>query len=546
MEFNQLEETPMNKIEAEIYKEGNETNDISTQEESPQNPPLTLNEINEKMKTLIELVEIFQKEKSDLVNRVASLESDNKDLKEENAEITTKITAVESDNKALKTRVFIVEKKMWELESLIIRNNINVDLLANRDSLKTIVLIISFNLGVTKIKDIKTISKNLTYNKKFTKLLLAVLEQLNILLHPAQLPWRKGAKDEQSQSLNESEKANTSGEKDKPNLNKEKIIKKIIFVECIHFIVCYIDNIVHPPEESNKNIINDTDSDIYSKLINQRTQETLKRGLIQFFENPKTIEELTEFMQKSKEKKKEECELKIEEGKKENKICEEKLVTKEEDKKAKNDGKIDTKNDQAKIMEGMSKNENKNLEEQDIDIKERKTENKESKEIQENKEQKKTNGEETMKERYKDSSEQDTKTQKKDKKISLKIGEEANEENANNITKENEEIKRTNILRNDNGCVGRESTIYFENYDKPKNLAYLQNKNYYEKLNRKNDYINQFFIQYLFDPGEEEYSGLKTNYQEFLENINEELTEFNNLETEVKPLELIQKLKWLS
>ena len=58
--------------------------------------------------------------------------------------------------------------------------------------------------------------------------------------------------------------------------------------------------------------------------------------------------------------------------------------------------------------------------------------------------------------------------------------------------------------------------------------------------------LKSFFIQYLFDPGEEEYSGLKTNYQEFLENINEELTEFNNLETEVKPLELIQKLKWLS
>ena len=46
-------------------------------------------------------------------------------------------------------------KRVDALESLIIRNNINVDLLANRDSLKTILLMFSVNLNVTKIEEIK-------------------------------------------------------------------------------------------------------------------------------------------------------------------------------------------------------------------------------------------------------------------------------------------------------------------------------------------------------------------------------------------------------
>ena len=40
------------------------------------------------------------------------------------------------------------------------------------------------------------------------------------------------------------EKEKTKTEEDK-NYNDLKNIKKIIFVECIHFIVCCIDNIVH-------------------------------------------------------------------------------------------------------------------------------------------------------------------------------------------------------------------------------------------------------------------------------------------------------------
>jgi hypothetical protein len=47
-----------------------------------------------------------------------------------------KFNSLLDDNLEFKTRVEILEKKYDALESLVIRNNINVDLLANRDSLK--------------------------------------------------------------------------------------------------------------------------------------------------------------------------------------------------------------------------------------------------------------------------------------------------------------------------------------------------------------------------------------------------------------------------
>ena len=85
-------------------------------------------------------------------------------------------------------------------------------------------------------------------------------------------------------------------EKNKPldEEDKNKIKKQLIFVECIHFIVCTIDNIVHTPEEKENNE--------FSRITGNRSKEILERCLIQFFENPKTIDDLNAMMKRFNDK----------------------------------------------------------------------------------------------------------------------------------------------------------------------------------------------------------------------------------------------------
>ncbi len=167
-----------------------------------------------------------------LFNRINQLTQDISDLKSQNKNIQDNNKMLNNENILVKKRLRTTEKRLDALESLIIRNNINMDLLANRDSLKTILLMFSVSLNNTE-----TLSQE----------------------------------------------------------EKEKIKNQLIFVECIHFIVCSIDNIVHPEEEEEK-------TDIYSKLIGRRSKEKLQESLIQFFENPKTMEELSSLINNLKNK----------------------------------------------------------------------------------------------------------------------------------------------------------------------------------------------------------------------------------------------------
>jgi len=114
-----------------------------------------------------------------------------------------------------------------------------------------------------------------------------------------------------------------------------------------------------------------------------------------------------------------------------------------------------------------------------------------------------------------------------------------NEQNINEIKEEkiNEEF-------NDQ----KEENIYtFENYDSPKNTAYLKNNYYYKKLKGKNNYEKEFFIQYLFNPNLKSFSNTKLaiNYESFNNYLENVTNEFQTL-TGLKPLDLIEKLKWIS
>ena len=102
--------------------------------------------------------------------------------------------------------------------------------------------------------------------------------------------------------------------------------------------------------------------------------------------------------------------------------------------------------------------------------------------------------------------------------------------------------------RNEEFNDQKEENIYtFENYDSPKNTAYLKNNYYYKKLKGKNNYEKEFFIQYLFNPNLKSFSNTKLaiNYESFNNYLENVFNEFQSL-TGLKPLDLIEKLKWIS
>lgn len=146
---------------------------------------------------------------------------------------------------------------MLDQQLIIKRNNIKVVLLTNGDSLKSILLLLSFNLGVTNEDEMKKISNKLICKKKFTALVASVLKRLDELLNQISF-LRAGIG-----------KATTLSKE-----MRESYMNKIKFAECIHFIVCSIDNIVHFEKEVNEGF--------YSKVIGNRGEDVLKKTLIHF------------------------------------------------------------------------------------------------------------------------------------------------------------------------------------------------------------------------------------------------------------------------
>ena len=235
-------------------------------------------ELIQKVETVENTNTNLKSSNEELIQKVKTIETNNTDLKTSNKKLTKQVEIIETSNTEMKKKLERMEndnneikRKITELEVLIVRNNINIDLLANRDSLKSLLLILSINLGYSTNNDIIKDSKILKYKEKFSNLVFNVLSKLSSNL---QTPFSRAGIT--------------------PILSDIDTYKKyIIFVECIDFIVLSIDNIVHPPNDQ-------TDEDVFSKLVGKRNIATLDEGLIHFFKNPKSIKELIEITKKEK------------------------------------------------------------------------------------------------------------------------------------------------------------------------------------------------------------------------------------------------------
>ena len=206
-------------------------------------------------------------------------------LKEEIIKLAKRIALLESDKliqdkkiASLEAQIKKISERMKKLELLVKRNNINMDLLSNRDYIKTIVLLFGAKLDDKIKKYIEKDSIGNYYCKiKYTSLVTEVLKKINQSLDKFGFK-RQGI----TPSKEESE-------------GKESVIKKIIFIECCHFIVCVIDNMIHPLQGIDN-------QETFSKIYGQRSISTLRDSIKLFFKDPTSVDELQEIFKISEDK----------------------------------------------------------------------------------------------------------------------------------------------------------------------------------------------------------------------------------------------------
>ena len=260
----------VNEIQKKLKDALDSINQLTLKLKSVEDNNICMVTNNEKLTKKVEMVETtnacLKTNNEELTKKMEMLETTSACLKASNVELISTMEKMKSDN-------YEIKRKITELEVLIVRNNINIDLLANRDTLKSLLLILSINLGYSTINDIVKESNILKYREKFSNLVLKVLSKLSSHI---QVPFTRAGIT--------------------PILSDIETFKKyIIFVECIEFIVLSIDNIIHPPHDDDQ-----SDEDVFSKLIGKRNIASLDEGLIHFFKNPKNMEELVQITKNEK------------------------------------------------------------------------------------------------------------------------------------------------------------------------------------------------------------------------------------------------------
>ena len=64
--------------------------------------------------------------------------------------LENKTNELENENGELKSKIKELEKRVWKLELLVMKNNTNLEFIANRDTLKSIVLLFAINEEIEK------------------------------------------------------------------------------------------------------------------------------------------------------------------------------------------------------------------------------------------------------------------------------------------------------------------------------------------------------------------------------------------------------------
>ena len=83
----------------------------------------------------------IDQEHSQIKEAYSKIDQEHSQINEAYSKIDQEHSQIKEANYLLQERMKIVEKRMDDLESLVMKNNINIDLFANRDNIKTILLL---------------------------------------------------------------------------------------------------------------------------------------------------------------------------------------------------------------------------------------------------------------------------------------------------------------------------------------------------------------------------------------------------------------------
>ena len=121
--------SPENTIENRLSPDKMIEKSYKTQDNIVESDLNAVNEIQKKLKDALDSI-------NQLSLKMEMLEATNACLKAINEELILKVESFETYMEKMKNDNYDIKRKITELELLIVRNNINIDLLANRDSLK--------------------------------------------------------------------------------------------------------------------------------------------------------------------------------------------------------------------------------------------------------------------------------------------------------------------------------------------------------------------------------------------------------------------------
>lgn len=173
-----------------------------------------------------------------------------------------------------------LKSKLSKVEVLVTRSNINLDLISNRDTIKSLLLLFGISLGyINREKELhKDPLGNYSYSGSFSNLVCHLLSK-------------------ESEKLKKSSGFTRPGIEIKENPAKKIAEDNLKFIEACHFIVCSLDNVVHPKYKDKED-----EKQFFSQLIGNKSVPNLLTSLKLFFLDPKNIDELKKITEKYENK----------------------------------------------------------------------------------------------------------------------------------------------------------------------------------------------------------------------------------------------------
>ena len=205
---------------------------------------------------------------------------------------------------ALNEKIENLSYRVRNLELVIRRSNANLDLIVNRDTIRSILLMFAINEKIITYSEAVEEYNDGEIHSKISYMTLIK----RILCHLTGKPDPFGF--HRSENYEKNFKGFSRGKEDYTknitvdtgNCNKKLVIdnEKIIFVEFCHFLVLVFDKIVHPDQ---KNADDEEGEDDNKKLISQisgnKSLSSLEQGHKLFFEDTKEICDLKQIFDNS-------------------------------------------------------------------------------------------------------------------------------------------------------------------------------------------------------------------------------------------------------